>query len=370
MSFDTFLSFFIELWSYDFARALLIVAGSVAAAFLGEALIRRTVLVITARTKTELDDLMAHAIRRPIFLSIIFGGVAWATSQLPLDENAVYVVFGLLKSLATIIWAIAALRIGIGLFRVLARNDKVRIVQPRTLPVFDIVVKLTAIAGGLYFFLLSWNINVTGWLASAGVLGIVLGLAAKDSLANLFAGIFILADAPYKVGDYIILDGEGGLRGQVTMIGIRSTRILTRDDIEVTVPNALMGSSKIVNESGGPHAKERIHVKICAPYGSDIDRVRDVLLSCADDPEVCKEPAPVVRLRNFGHSGLEFELLAWIDDPASRGPTISKLNASVYKAFARAGIEIPYSKHDVYIKQFGPSPQTSLEPRASASPDD
>ena len=77
-----------------------------------------------------------------------------------------------------------------------------------------------------------------------------MGFAAKDTLANLFAGVFILADAPYKIGDFIVLDG--GERGRVTKIGIRTTRILTRDDVEITIPNATIANSKIINESGGP----------------------------------------------------------------------------------------------------------------------
>ena len=95
-----------------------------------------------------------------------------------------------------------------------------------------------------YFVLVSWNIDVTGWLASAGVLGVVLGLAAKDTDANLFAGIFIMTDAPYKEGDYINL--ESGERGYVRSIGLRSTRIMTRDDIEITVPNSIIANSKIL----------------------------------------------------------------------------------------------------------------------------
>ena len=71
-------------------------------------------------------------------------------------------------------------------------------------------------------------------LALAGIVGIAIGFTAKDTLANLFSGVFILADRPYKMGDYVNL--ESGERGRVTHIGIRSTRILTRDDIEVTVP--------------------------------------------------------------------------------------------------------------------------------------
>lgn len=194
-------------------------------------------------------------------------------------------------------------------------------------------------------------------MTSAGIVGIAVGFAARDTLANLFSGVFIIADAPYKVGDFIVLDQ--GLRGVVSEIGIRSTRLLTRDDIEVTVPNAVIANAQIVNETGGPHDKMRVRVKVDAAYGSDVDQVREVLLACAEGvASVVDEPTPRVRFREFGASGLAFELLAWIDEPVHRGRVLDDLNTRVYKAFAAAEIEIPYSKHDVYIKQVPPpSPQ-------------
>jgi small-conductance mechanosensitive channel len=206
------------------------------------------------------------------------------------------------------------------------------------------------IGAAVYFTFLAWDIDVTAWLASAGIIGIAVGFAAKDTLANFFAGIFIIADAPYKVGDWIVLDGD--LRGRVIKIGVRSTRLLTSDDIEITVPNSVIGGSKIVNEVGGPSVKQRIRVKLQCAYGADIDQVRAVLLRCAErEPEVAREPAPQVNFNSFGDSGLNFELRVWIEDPARRDAIIDRLNCGVYKAFAAERIEIPFPKRDIYIKE-------------------
>jgi small-conductance mechanosensitive channel len=234
----------------------------------------------------------------------------------------------------------------------LSRNvDRLGWIQPKTVPLLDMVAKFLVVGAGVYFVCVAWNVPLTSWLASAGIVGIAVGFAAKDTLANLFSGVFILADAPYKVGDFVVLDG--GLRGEVQEIGIRSTRILTRDDVEVTVPNAVIGNARIVNETGGPHDKMRVRVKVSAAYGSDVDQVRDVLMSCSEDVmHVVGEPAPRVRFRSFGASGLDFELLAWIEQPLFRGRVLDDLNRRVYKAFKDAGIEIPYSKQDVYVKEF------------------
>ncbi|GAB5382466.1 MAG: hypothetical protein Alis3KO_38810 [Aliiglaciecola sp.] len=191
---------------------------------------------------------------------------------------------------------------------------------------------------------------MTAWLASAGIIGIAVGFAAKDTLANLFSGVFIIADAPYKVGDYVVLDS--GERGEITHIGIRSTRMLTRDDVEITIPNSVMGNSKIINESGGPHEKSRCRVPIGVSYETDIDLVRDLLMAIAlSEESVCTEPEPRVRFRRFSGSALDFELLVWIDKPELKGRIIDILNCEILKKFRENNIEIPYSKHDLYIKQ-------------------
>ena len=205
----------------------------------------------------------------------------------------------------------------------------------------------------VYFIFRAWHIDMTAWLASAGIVGIAIGFAAKDTLANLFSGVFILADAPYKLGDYVVLDS--GERGKVTAIGLRSTRLLTRDDVEITIPNAIMGNTRIINESGGPHEKFRIRVKVSVAYGTDIDQVKALLLDIAvQEPQVCADPHARVRFRSLGGSSLDLELLCWVNTPEERGRVLDALNTAIYKRFRQEGIEIPYSKHDLYIKEMPP----------------
>ena len=302
---------------------------------------------------------------RPLFITLVVVGVGWSLEPFPLSEGSRYLVSGVLKTITVLIWSGAALRMGSLVLATLARHEaRIGFIQPRTLPLFEILVKTVVVGGAVYFAFLSWDVDVTGWLASAGIVGIAVGFAAKDTLANLFAGFFILADAPYKLGDFIVLGT--GLRGRVTDIGFRSTRILTRDDIEITVPNAVIANSKIVNESGGPWEKERVRVKVAVAYGSDLDQVREVLMGTTKDFEhICSEPAPRLRFRTFGDSGLHFELMAWIDEPVLRGRVLDKLNTRVYEALNEAGIEIPYSKQDVFIKEMPGGKQSRVESRES-----
>jgi len=258
-----------------------------------------------------------------------------------------------LSMLATIMlfsWTRAGMRAVRIMLELIANNrHRFDVIQERTIPVFSIVLKILIIGLSAYLFMLIWGINPTAWLASAGVIGIAVGFAAKDTLANLFSGISIIADAPYKIGDFIVIDS--GERGRVTHLGMRSTRILTLDDVEVTVPNAVIANAKIINESGGPWVKHRIRVPIGVAYGSDIEKVSRILEETAEaHAEVVKQPSARVRMRAFGASSLDFELLVWIDHPELRGRIRHDLLKSTYKAFQQHGIEIPFPQTDIHLR--------------------
>ncbi|MCP4574912.1 MAG: mechanosensitive ion channel, partial [Deltaproteobacteria bacterium] len=108
------------------------------------------------------------------------------------------------------------------------------------------------------------GLPVTALFASAGVVGLAVALAARETLANFFGGVSLLTDKPFKVGDYIVLDS--GERGEVRKVGMRSTRILTRDDILITIPNSLITNLKITNQSA-PRPSFRVRLKVGVAYG-------------------------------------------------------------------------------------------------------
>jgi small-conductance mechanosensitive channel len=152
---------------------------------------------------------------------------------------------------------------------------------------------------------------------------------------------------------------DGNERGRVTKIGLRSTRILTRDDIEIIIPNSLIANSKIVNESGGPSLKQRLRIPVGVAYGSDVGQVKEILLKVAtEQTAVCREPKPWVRFNEFGDSSLNFEIRCWVAEPAIRGRVLDAINSKVYRELNAAGIEIPFPKRDVYIKEI---PDTLLK---------
>jgi MscS family membrane protein len=308
-------------------------------------------LKLASRTTSDLDDQLVRIIARIISTLIVFLSLIAAVQNLSLSERLDQL---LTRALATFL---ILMLIGSGLkfthlgLAILGRiRDRYRVVEERTIPLFDLGLTITVVGIGIYALLLVWNINPTAWLASAGVIGIAVGFAARDTLANLFAGFFIIADAPYKLGDYVVLDT--GARGEVTKVGIRSTRLLTRDDVEVIIPNSEMANTKIVNESGGRWVKYRIRIQVGVAYGSDVDQVVALLERVAlEHPTVCGDPAPRVRMRGFGDSSLDFELLCWIDHPAERGLVSHELYMKITKELDREGMVIPFPQRDIWIKQ-------------------
>ena len=358
LSLDSILAPVMKIWGGlpGFFQALVLVVLSIVCAKLADWILSSYVSRLVGKTETTIDDELVELMHRPVFLLVLFLGLGMAAEQAGLPENGLWATKAILNTLGIIVLVLFLIRDSRLILDALSRNqDRFHLVQSRTLPLFYNVSLLVIIGAAVYFLFISWKIDPTAWLASAGIIGLALSFAAKDSLANLFAGAFILADAPYKIGDFVLLDT--GERGRVTHIGLRSTRMLTRDDVEITIPNAVMGNSKITNESGGPYEKERIRVKVGVAYGTDVDRVEELLISIAvSHPEIMREPEPRVRFRAFGESSLDFELLGWIQEPVLRGRLRHLLCKEIYKAFAEEGIEIPYPKRDVYLHGDAGSP--------------
>jgi len=302
-----------------------------------------------SRSSNNFDNHLVDLVHKPVFLSFVLLGLSLATLRLQMPAAPTFITIGIIKTIAIVVWYNTAMRVMGLTVQALTRARDKKIVQTGMLSLLHNVLKIVAVALAAYFLFLAWNINVTAWLASAGIVGLALSFAAKDTLSNLFAGVSIVMDAPYKTGDFIIL--ETGERGVVTEIGLRSTRILTRDDVEITVPNGIIGNGKIINEAGGPPSQHRIRVAVGVAYGSDIDQVIAVLAAvAANNPEVLDDPEPRVRFRLFGESSLNFELLCWIAQPVDRGRVSHDLNCAVYKALRENSIEIPFPQRDLHVR--------------------
>jgi len=336
---------------FPYLEALAIVVLFVLLARLFDWLLTGFLRRLVGRSETDFDDKLLDLIHRPIFSTVALVGLTLATYRLDLDLGLERGTVLVVQTILVIVWIVFGLRFLRLLLGAMKRNtERFGAVQPSTEPLFSNAAAVVFFVAGVYMILIIWDINVTGWVASAGIVGLALSFAAQDTLANLFAGVAILSDRPYEVGDFISLDS--GERGEVTNIGLRSTRLLTREDVEVSIPNGIMGATKIVNEAGGPPRQFRIGTSVGVAYGSDIDEVETILTEVGGShPLTLRHPEPRVRFRTFGDSSRDFELLCWIERPVDKGLVLHELNSEIYRRFAANAITIPFPQQDVYIKE-------------------
>ena len=370
MDFDTLLqivkiqlSYFLhELGNYHPGRRLLLVLFYGILTKAADLFIDRLLIRIASRTHWQADERILEMVHRPICWSIFLLGIMHAILLEPsLQPPWNLVLPNMVKTMILMVWWFSLIREITAMDEsnmgwMLEKMDKTHFYMLKNIS--RIVLLFTGILWGLVI----WKVNLTPLFASAGIIGIAIALAAKDTLANFFGGIALFVDAAYKVGDYIILDS--GERGEVVEVGIRSTKIKTRDDILITIPNSIMSTTKIINQSA-PEPRYRIRLDVGVAYGSDLRLVEKTLLGVAEQNHALAEkPLPRVRVRSFGESAINFQLLVWVQDPRHRGRETHNLLKMIHSAFQERNIEIPYPKRDVYLQ----GEEIDREPANGAAP--
>jgi len=196
------------------------------------------------------------------------------------------------------------------------------------------------------------GINVMPFVAGAGVAGIAIGFAAKDTLSNLIAGVLLIIDRPFEIGDRIeVWSAPKGSAtwGDVIDIGLRATKIQTTDNLVIIIPNNEIMKRDIVNYTI-ISSNIRVRINIGVAYDTPINKAKTIILQVAKGAEwIAKEPPPKVVVRNFGESSVDLQLRVWIEDARKRMDTISYITDQVKEAFDQAGVKIPFPKRDITI---------------------
>ena len=202
---------------------------------------------------------------------------------------------------------------------------------------------------GLYIVLVVTIVGIMGVpmasvVAAIASAGVAIGLALQGALSNLAGGIMILLFRPFRLDDYV---EAAGLSGTVTDIGIFYTVLTTPDNKVVTIPNGTIMSENVTNYSA--KSTRRVELVISVAYGSDIEKVKEILLGiAAEHPLVLQDPAPFARLAEHGDSSLDFKLRVWVNR-ADYWTVYFDLLETVEGRLAEAGVEIPYNQLDVHI---------------------
>jgi len=193
------------------------------------------------------------------------------------------------------------------------------------------------------------GVKVSILLASVAALLVGVGMGIQQLFNDLASGIIILIEGNLKIGDIIQLDD--GTVGRVLSIRLRTSMIKSRDDIVMIIPNSKFVNEKIINWS---HLDKttRFHINVGVAYGSDVLKVKKVLLQCArQNKAITTKPKPFVRFLNFGDSSLDFQLYFWTAQTFEVENLKSDLRFAINEEFINNGIQIPFPQRDVHIKQ-------------------
>ena len=214
----------------------------------------------------------------------------------------------------------------------------------------SVIIYLTAVILALDVL----GLNIMPFVAGAGVVGIAIGFAAKDTLSNVIAGVLLLIDRPFEVGDRIEVwtaPANSATWGDVVHIGLRATKIRTTDNIVIVIPNNEVMMRDIINYT--TISKDiRVRIPIGIAYDANVSKAKELIKQVSLELDwVKREPEPKVVVKSFGDSAVNLEARVWISRPRKRIDTISHITDRVKEVFHQEGIEIPYPKRDIYIKK-------------------
>jgi len=210
-----------------------------------------------------------------------------------------------------------------------------------------VVANYSFVLIGALVLLQIWGLDISSLTVFAGVLGVGIGLGIQGIAKEFVSGLVLIFERPIQAGDFVEV---AGLVGTVEHISVRSTEITTLDRVSVIIPNSRFLETEVVNWSHrSPISRLRIRVGVA--YGSDLEVVRQSLLDAAKEhSDVLSIPPPNVFFLGFGDSSLDFDLLAWINEPRKQFQIKSDLYFLIYRFFQDRGVEIPFPQRDLHVR--------------------
>jgi MscS family membrane protein len=345
---DSVTNIFNSIIGNIYLKFLFILVVSVLAAFLVKFIVRQVLKPLTKKTKTKIDDLIIKSISSIIFYAVVVLGFKIGIQHLEFETD---VISSIINSLFIIIVVLLVIRIITNfskhwLKEWASKTDSTA--DDRLIPLVAKILKAVAIILGFFFIFDTWNINISPLLATAGIAGIAIGFAVRDSLANILGGIQLVLDKTFKVGDKIELDS--GEMGEILDIGIRSTKLRTYDNEVIYIPNGSLANTKVKNFTV-PDLSVRVNVNFGVEYGSDPEQVRNVVMEAVKKIDtVIEDPEPVVQFLNMSDFSLDFVARVWVQSYTDAYSTKLKVTNEIYKALNKANIGIPFPTRTIYTK--------------------
>jgi MscS family membrane protein len=348
-----FLGLSTDQWIDLFVAALfflgVVVIGRVAISFL----LGKLGHWLAQRTRSSLDDVILEAIRAPLYGLIVIVALRVTVDRLDFLSEAWEVRLGNLFFVLYLAIGFAfAWRLVHGLFvwygKEIASRTETNL-DEQVVPFFR---RLAMIVMSIIVFIIlldHFNINVSALVTTLGIGSLAIALAAQETLADTISGFVIMADRPFRIGDRVEIQ-ELDTWGDVVDIGLRSSRIRTRDNRTVIVPNSVIGKSLIVNHSY-PDTQYRIQIHIGVAYGSNLELARQTMIEAVRGVEGVLPDRPVEALfLEFGDSALIFRVRWWLESYEDTRRMFDRVNTALYNALDDAGIVIPFPTWDVHHK--------------------
>jgi MscS family membrane protein len=337
------------IWENVALRFLTILFITIIAALLLKVVLKAVLKPLTKKTKTKVDDIIIKSLSSIVFYVILLIGIKVSLAQFQLTTN---VFQNIVNTLLVLILSIFLFKI-IGHFADLWMKEwkfKTKTTaDERLIPFLQKILKSVVIILAVIFIFSAWRVNISPFLATAGIAGLAIGLAVKDSLSNILGGLQLVLDRTFKVGDKVEL--ESGEMGVIMDIGLRSTKLKTYDNEMIYVPNGYLANAKIKNFTH-PDVSIRVNVEFGVVYGSDTEKVRKVVLDAVRKIDtVIEEPEPIVQFLKMSDFSLDFIARAWVKEYTQAFSTRVRMTDEIYNALNKAGIDIPFPTRTVYTKE-------------------
>jgi small-conductance mechanosensitive channel len=336
------------IMNHIFLEFLFILVISLIVAIIAKFIMIQVLKPLAKKTKTKVDDLIIKSISSIIFYIILAIGfkIGFQTFQIQ-----VQIYNNLVDTILILLVVIALLRIITNLSKHWIKDWAKKTestADDRLIPLLQKIMKAVVIILGFIFLFDAWEIDISPLLATAGIAGIAIGFAVRDSLANILGGIQLVMDKTFKVGDKIQI--ESGEMGDILDIGLRSTKLKTYDNEVIYIPNGQLANAKVKNFTV-PDLSVRVNVEFGVVYGSNSEKVRQVVLDAVQKIEgVLEEPAPVVQFLKMSDFSLDYVVRVWVNEYTEAYTMKLAVTDAVYNALNQAGIEIPFPTRTVFTK--------------------
>lgn len=339
-------------WAKRLLVALIIFGGFWLLSQTTCAILNRWGSKVTSFTATDLDDRILKRITPSISLLLTFMGIYFALRTLPLHEKILSLLSGglyvvIVATVCSLIYHI--LHETLLWYAERKQDGEGSSVSRQMVPVTEKIIMLFIIGLALMVILKHFNYDIFSLVTALGIGSLAIGMAAKETLANVISGFTLMIDQPFRIGDRIQL--TGGQVGDVQDIGLRSTKVKTMDNHLLVIPNSDLCNTMLTNQAF-PDRRIKGRINVGVGYDSDVQQVKALLVQRALETEdVLQDPAPESFFVSFGESALNMSLFFWVDEYSKLFATTDKINVRILNCFREQGIDIPFPMRTIKLEQ-------------------